>query len=300
MNAKYYRVLYHPVSEGVCFSASVGAENGKDGAQILYLSADGEGADGELCPASAKTEHLQLLILADLKPLTIKRAEDICKTAAVDTVLMPSGKERTTLSEALLQKADIYEVDERFETSLAGFTVKVFAVGEEGARVLLMYLGSKGIKPQTDECVMNVKRCLSELPCRLTVDAANLNCEMHCMLCSDFTQCKKHNRRDETYFVDGHLLLAAAKLSEYMPELKEYLAEEWKRIRFIGLPREIDDAQLGELSGIGTPGHQRYYIGCADTAASVVKAAECEDPFGMFISVCGRAGLCVSGCYAKR
>ena len=29
-------------------------------------------------------------------------------------------------------------------------------------------------------------------------------------------------------------------------------------------------------------------------------AAECEDPFGTFISVCGRAGLCVSGCYAKR
>ena len=97
-----------------------------------------------------------------------------------------------------------------------------------------------------------------------------------------------------------HLLLAAAKLSECMPELKDYLAEEWKRIRFIGLPREIDDAQLGELSGIGTPGHQQYYIGCADTAASVVKTVECEEPFRTFISAGSKAGLCVSGCYAKR
>lgn len=300
MNAKYYRVLYHPVSEGVCFSASVGAEKGKDGAQILYLSADGEGADGELCPASARPEHLHLLILADLKPLTIKRAEDICRAAAVDTVLLPQNEKRISLPDVLLQKADLYEVDRKFETSLAGFTVKVFAAGPKEARVLLMYIGSKSVQPQTEECVMNVKRCLPKLPCRLTVDTANLNCEMRCMLCSDFTQCKKHNRRDETYFVDGHLLLAAAKLSECMPELKDYLAEEWKRIRFIGLPREIDDAQLGELSGIGTPGHQQYYIGCADTAASVVKTVECEEPFRTFISAGSKAGLCVSGCYAKR
>ncbi len=300
MNAKYYRVLYHPVSEGVCFSASIGAEKGKDGAQILYLSAGREGADGELCPASAKAEHLHLLILADLKPLTIKRAEDICKTAIVDTVLLPQRKECAALPEALLQKSDLYEVDRKFETCLAGFTVKVFAVGLEEARVLLLYLGSKGVQPQTEECVMNVKLCQPELPCRLTVDAANLNCEMRCLLCSDYTQCKKHNRRDETYFVDGHLLLTAAKLSESMPELKDYLAEEWKRVRFIGLPQDIDDAQLGELSGIGTPGHQRYYIGCADTAAAVVKAVECEEPFGTFISAGSKAGLCVSGCYAKR
>ncbi|EET59695.1 hypothetical protein BRYFOR_08311 [Marvinbryantia formatexigens DSM 14469] len=277
----------------------MGAEKGKDGVQMLYLSAGSEGADGELCPASARAERLHLLILADLKPLTIKRAEDICRTAVVDKILLPENKNRTALPD-VLQKAELCEVDGRYEECFAGFTVKVFAAGPEEARVLLLYFGSRGVQPQTEECMMNVKRCLPELPCHLTVDAANLNCEMRCLLCRDYTQCRKHNRGDETYFVDGHLLLAASEGSDALPELKEYLAEEWKHIRFIGLPRNIDDAQPGELSGIGTPGHQRYYIGCADTAAAVVKAVECEEPSGTFISVSAKAGLCVSGCYAKR
>ena len=114
-----------------------------------------------MCPASAKTEHLQLFDTRRFKTAYHKEGRGYLQNGSRGYGSDAVWQKRTTLSEALLQKADIYEVDERFETSLAGFTVKVFAVGEEGARVLLMYLGSKGIKPQTDECVMNVKRCLS-------------------------------------------------------------------------------------------------------------------------------------------
>lgn len=287
MNAKYYRFLYHPVSHGMCFSASIGAVKGQDGKQILYLSNAGEGS----LPESAHADHLHLLILADLEPQTVRQAEAVLGTCGADKVLVPHTENRPVIGQA-----EVCEVVEMQELQFPDFQLKLFC--SDGK--LILYAGSTDADPAKNTCTMNVKPCVPELPCSLTVDASNLGCEMRCMLGADHTQCKRHNQRDETYFVDGHLLVGTADLAKCRDELKKYLAGEWKKIRFFGITGETDADTLTSFAEAGKDGSRRYLIGPADLSSETVKAWKAGDVFHTFVFTDQTAGLCVSGCYEER
>lgn len=298
MDAKYYRFLYHPVSQGLCFSASVGAAKGNDGTQILVLGGDAKNNGNEDIPVSAMTEHLHILILADLLPLTLGRAQKIYQTAKVETILLPGDK---PLPFAVQESTGIIQVKETCELNISDFILKVYNTGEKPEEKLIVYIGSRGICPDTHECVMNVKPCTQALPCSLAVDTGNLNCEMRCLLCADITQCKKHNQRSESSFIDGHLLPGMADLSACLPELRQFLADEWKTIRFVKIPMgDSQEAQIEDLMDVGKSGYRRYFIGTAAAAPETMKAVATRDAFSSFAFTGEDAGLCVSGCYVKR
>ncbi len=293
MDAKYYRFLYHPVSSGVCFSASVGAAQGKDGIQMLCLGGGAQDAEEEKLPESAVTERLDLLILMDLSPFTVTRAKTLLKTCTVDTLLYPKTQDAPVWEGA----AECRGIADHYEVSMPDFVLKLFCSKEK----LIVYAGSRGLAPADYECMMNIKPCAPDLPCTLAVDAADLRCEMRCMLCADYTQCKKHNRKNENYFIDGHLLIGTADFFECREALKESLREEWKTIRFIRLPEGgAQESRTKELMQTGTPGYRRYLIGTGETSADLIKAVSVSDAFSTFIFTDQDAGLCISGCYAKR
>ena len=293
MNTKYYRFLYYPVTQGMIFSASIGAVNGKDGTQVLYLS--NAAKEQEDFPIPAGTEHLHYLILADTEPQTMRCAQTLLETSSVDTILLPKTQEVFTLTAP--GETAICEVIHKQEISLSDYVIKLFCRDNK----LVVYFGSEGIYPSGNECVMNVKTFTPKLPCSMTVDAANLGCEMRCLLRQDITQCKRHNQRDETYFVDGHLLPGTADLSECLPELRTYLTEEWESIRFVGLPfGGSENGWQKELMETGTAGHHRYFIGTNDVSPAVLEAIGTQDTYGTFAFTGKESGLCISGCYAAR
>lgn len=301
MSAKYYRFLYHPVAKGIVFSGSVGAESGQDGYQLMYL---GGGIEWEELESRAERfgSGLQLLILADLQPETVECACHIAAKQESVTVLFPkdaaSENVHTKFSEAGAK--EICEIAEKKDLSVKNFRLRFFCVGEANARTLLFYIGSE-YHPADEECMMQVKAADSALPCSMAVDTSNLSCEMRCMLKQDITLCKHQNQKNGEYFVDGHFLPGTANMSKYILKAKEYLADEWKKIRFTAIPaggqKEVWDAGLLET---GTKGHQRYLIGTTETDAQVLKEIAETDARQRFFGVSETCGLCVSGCFMKR
>lgn len=289
MDTKYYRFLYYPVNHGTLFGASIGAANGKDGTQVLYISSDTKPESGHV---SVKEEHIHYLVLADLSDETVGQAQALADANQVDTVLLPGADQTCALS--VQEGTALQTVEHTMEVELPGFVMKLFC--SEGR--LAAYMGSAGVGPADTECVMNVKVHKSE-SCGLAVDTGNLSCEMRCLLCQDVTYCKRQNQKNDGYFVDGHFLPGTVDLNKCLPELKAYLAEEWKTIRFIGLP-EGGKGWQGDLLSAGTAGHRRYFIGTKDTPADVVRTVAAHDAHSSFALTDAKAGLCISGCYAKR
>lgn len=297
MESKYYRFLYHNVSKGLCFSASVGAVKGTDGCQLLYLCAGADAAETEISeedvrlPGSAAAEHLDLLILADGCPLTIARAQHILKHSSVTSILMPDLAPEIRAALQTDAPGNVTVLTEHTRRPVGNMELQLFPVRES----LAVYLGSRE-NPRETECMMNVKRSAAELPCALTVNAADLSCEMRCLLNQDVMHCKRHNKGDKGYFIDGYFLPGLAEIPE-MNEILQSIGEERQRIRFAYLPKGFHGKDA--LPEMGTPGHQTYVLGPRQTDAAAIKAVTLL-PFHSFIVLDENAGLCISGCYSAR
>ncbi len=303
MSAKYYRFLYHPVPSGIVFSASLGAEHGQDGYQLLYL---GGGVTWENLERSAGRFKcgLHLLILADLKAETVDCACRILEKQKSVTVILPKDADSDQVhtkfpSEGIKEFCEIAESREFVEKN---FCLRFFCVGEMYERTLLAYVGSK-YRPSDEECMMQIKTADTALACGMTVDTKDLRCEMRCMLQQDITitLCKRQNQKDGVYFVDGHFLTGTADLSKYMLQIKEYLADEWKKIRFTTLPaggvKALWDSGILES---GIQNHQRYLIGTAEVDAQILREIMVKNAHQTFFCVNENCGLCISGCFTER
>lgn len=303
MSAKYYRFLYHPISSGVVFSASLEAEHGKDGYQLLYLGGGVKWKELEKRVDSFAGE-LQLLILADLQPETIACACHILERQKAVTVILPKDTNSKSVHTAFPSAGikEICEIAESKEFVNKNFHLRFLCVGEANERTLLFYVGSL-YDPAENECMMQVKTADAALACGMAVDTENLCCEMRCMLQQDITMtlCKRQNQKDGAYFVDGHFLTGTVDLSKYMLQIKEYLAVEWKKIRFTTLPsggvKTLWDSGILES---GTKNHQRYLIGTAEVDAQILKEIMVNDARQTFFCVSETCGLCISGCFMER
>lgn len=303
MSAKYYRFLYHPVPRGIAFSASLGAEHGKDGYQLLYLGGGVKWEKLKKC-AGIFDDGLQLLILADLQPETVECACHVLEKQKAVTVMLPEDTNSESVHTAFTSAGvkEICEIAESKEFVRKNFRLRLFCVGEASERTLLFYIGSMYC-PADEECMMQVKAADAALACGMTVNTENLCCEMRCMLRQDITitLCKRQNQKDGAYFVDGHLLTGTADLSKYLSKIKEYLEDDWKKIRFAAIPaggsKEAWDAGLLE---IGTKNHQRYLIGTSEADAQILKEIMVKDARQTFFCVSETCGLCISGCFMER
>lgn len=332
MKAKYYRFIYRSFENGMCCTGSM-AESGceeKEAFHFLYLGGSSGGCEPGMESTEKKDEylngHFHLMIMADFKPLTVKRAVKVLETCRIDQVLFPEME--TAVLESL---AGAYDKTGDFSKEEVGFVrnpkeylaekgvsegnaVKdklifrkgnrrfmIFCVGTDTDRNLLVCHGSEETSPQTEECVMNVKPVTPSRCCSPFVDPENLNCEMKCMLYNDFTQCKRHNQKNGTYFVDGHLILGTGCAMDDFGEIRKALADVWKKIRFICLPDA--DSHKGwteELLKAGTAETAQYFVGTENTEETVIKNILINNPYKTFVSVKEQSGLCVSGYYVDR
>lgn len=328
MEAKYYRFIYRSLANGVCCTGSM-AGDGKEEDEAFHFLYLGGGSDD--CPDGEETDeslngHFHLVIAANFLPVTVRQMVQVLARCQAEQVLFPKleAAERNSLAEKYEKQGDLTKEEIGFvkdpETFLAGKGIeqcegiggreafrkgnqrfRIFCVGEGGQRSLLLYHGSEGTSPQTEECVMNVKPVTPSRSCSPFVDPKNLNCEMRCMLYNDFTQCKRHNQKNGTYFVDGHLILSTGGAEMNLGEIKEALEAEWKKIRFVCLPDENScHGYMEELKKAGTADMAQYFMGTEKTEDAVIKEILTNHPYRTFITLDEKAGLCVSGYYVGR
>lgn len=318
MKTKYYRMFYCPTANGMRFSACLAGEGGREPElYLVYISTEGfqrvkHKPDGEAVGNVAdgnpvgQESVIQQLILGDLRKETLEEAGRLLRECGAREVVIPKTQgddgANGLVSYFKAQGAEkVTAVADLYERQAAGFCLRLFWAENQGRPQLLMYLGSRGRNPQEEECVMNVKTAASPLPCSRVVDAGNLNCEMRCLLCQDIVQCKKHNRAEKPYFVDGHLLTAGADMQSCLPGLREAFADVWETIRFVSLPAGgCGEFWTDALTDIGTPGYRQYFLGSREASPEVVKAVSTANPYQSFALYGEDAGLCISGCYAKR
>ncbi|MDO4523140.1 MAG: hypothetical protein Q4B57_08350 [Eubacteriales bacterium] len=332
MNAKYYRYIFQKVNRGLCFSASVADcfGEGKQELRFVYLSGEGAKTMGDSAEVremdagqnmrgsgGEHREQYELLVLADFSRLTLQRAIRFLAENRVERVVYPAYEESETRSLAEKLEAEAAELalhpeeylrahevrehialKDKMTLERCGQEVRIFCLGTGCGRSLSLYHGSIENDPDTQECLMHVKPVLQE-ECPAIVDAQNLNFEMSFVLYNDFTNCKKQNRKNSEYFVDGQLLVGSMRLDEAMPILKGELRDVWKKIRFLGIPDGAVQARPG-LWELGTPGTAQYVAGDLDTDAQVVRDVVIGNPYCRFVPLSENSGLCVSGYYAQR
>lgn len=327
MKAKYYRFIYQNVEEGVCCTGSMAESSGEEEPfHFLYLGGGSGGCGVREEELQQLKGHFHLVLLGDFEPLTIKRAGKVFSMCRVDRVLYPylTEEDRKSLAGEYGKTKDftneeigLVEDPERYlkdrgiteenavKDSIAFLKgnrrFRVFCAGEGKKKSLVLYHGSEGGSPKTEECVLNVKPVLPSRCCSPFVDPKNLNCEMKCMLYNDFTQCKRHNQKNGTYFVDGHLVLGVGMTDIDFGEIRKSLDDVWTLIRVVCLA-EADSLSgwMEELLQAGTEETAQYFVGNISTEEEVVHKIQTGNPYRTFASIGETSGICLSGCYADR
>lgn len=329
MKAKYYRFMYQNVQGGLCYTGSL-ADSGNGENQTFHFKYVSGGKTGRKETGNEKETcergRYHLLILADFTAAAVRRAADTLRECQVDKLIYPylDGQGRTEAAKALEQTGECTEemsrlvkepeeylkehggaaceeISRKKEFFRGNQRFVLIPVGAGRKRSLVLYHESRETSPQTAECVMSVKPVTPFKHCSSFVNPENLNCEMRCMLYEDFAQCKKHNRKNGEYFVDGYLLLGTGSLKEAASAAQEALGEAWRRIRFVGIPEETGDKDWAEeLLSVGTKRYAQYFVSGEGLDAEVIRAIAVGNPYRTFFATGEQSGLCISGCYVDR
>lgn len=310
MKAKYFRYLFHRVTEGLCYSGSISnqMEEDEDAFCFLYL------AGGQTCQETGTSytmpeNRYDLVILGDLAPAAVRRACMVTEQCSPGEILIPDGaKEQirpvlqrlaaagATQVRIVKEAEDLHKCREYFQI--------VPADCKERKTLMLYHADEKGT-PDTEECIISVKPMTDGMICPSRADHKNLTCEMRCMLYQDFMLCKRHNQKNRKQFADGHLLCASAenqeKGSENRTSVGELAGGHRARIRIMGFAdKDMTASEITEISMPEADGLARYVAGPADTGAEAVKAVVTGDSNRHFLAYGEEAGLCISGYYVPR
>lgn len=310
MKAKYYRYLFHRVTDGLCYSGSISNQMQEEREDLcfLYLAGGKEcQEDGESYTA-AKNRY-DFLILGDLAQAAVERACRVARSCFVGEILMPDGekdaveKVAVMLSQAGAQKIRVVKQEEWIHRCREVF--QIIPAGHGETQSLMLYHADEKDDPVHEECLICVKPVMEGMNCISTEDADRLTCEMRCMLYNDFTLCKRHNQRDQNQFLDGHLLFASTGKektgSREGKSLYELTKQQLKKLRFLSFTdNSLSSSDLGEISDLWEKGYARYLVGTADTAPDTIKEISLGDPYRQFFAVSEQSGLCISGYYVPR
>lgn len=302
MKAKYFRYLFHEVTDGLCYSGSISnqMEDKREDLCFLYL------AGGETCGEkehafASKENSYQFLILGDTAPAALKRACKVAGCCEVEEFLIPGGEEKEVsrvialLTQAGAKKVRVIKEEEELHMCREYF--RIVPADRSGMGTLMLYHADEAGTPQKEECVMSVKPTMEGMACLSKADHNRLSCEMSCLLYNDFTLCKRHNQGGCRQFLDGHFLCASVK-AEAVPELIRRYRE---RIRFVGLgEKNLTSREAEMVREIGKKGFARYLAGSEKMEAEVVKTMMTGDPHRQFFATGTGAGLCITGYYVPR
>lgn len=310
MKAKYYRYLFHKVTDGLCYSGSISNQMGEEREDFCFLYlAGGEHCEEDGTSYRAAENAYDLVILADLAPAAVRRACLVTQSCSPKEILLPDGpkaKLMPVLQELAAAGAGrIRTVKEAQEWSRSREYFQIVPAGYGEKKSLMLYhADEKGI-PDAEECMLSVKPTAEDMLCPARADHEKLACEMRCMLYQDFTLCKKHNQKSQKQFVDGHLLFALAENQERESEntnpWHELVKQHRERLRILGsADKNLTSSELQKIGRCSTAGFARYVAGPADMKAEVIQRIVTEDPYRHFFALGERAGLCISGYYVPR
>lgn len=310
MNAKYYRYLFHRVTDGLCYSGSISNQMTKNREDVCFLYlAGGEHCREKSDSYAAPENAYDFLILGDFSEASLERACRVVRSCSVTEILIPKGKreksEKVTemLSQAGAQKIRTVEKEEELHRCRELF--RIIPVDHGETHTLMLYHADEEGRPDREECVITVKPCVRGMNCISKADHDTQACEMRCMLYNDFTLCKGHNQRDRKEFLDGHLLFASAKEKEEGSDkstaVTELLSQYQGRLRVTGFAdKNLASSEIEETEGKKTERVSRYLVGPADTLPETIKTISTGDPYRRFFAISEQAGLCMSGYYVTR
>ena len=307
MRAKYYRYLFHKVTEGVCYSGSIRNQMEEESEELCFLYLAGGSVCSEKGESYASEENAyHLLILGDYAPAAIQRACRTARSCRIVEAMVPDGKEEDRVTSMLLQAGveRVRVVREEVRLTLCRELLQIVPISEGEESTLAFYHADVKGTPETEECLASIKPTIEGGECLARADHDKLTCEMRCLLYNDFTLCKRQNQKGCSQFLDGHLLFASAGEedgSENRDAVLELLSQHRKRLRIVGLPdKNLSSFGLEQIKEIGERGFVRYLVGTEKTPAEVVKAITVGDPHRRFFAAGEHAGLCISGYYVPR
>lgn len=308
MNAKYYRYLFHRVTDGLCYSGSIRSQmTGEEESFCFLYLAGGEEAGEDGASYAAPGLTYDLLILGDFSKGAKERAKRVLENCQVEKVLYPAG-------EASENDAVIRELKRNCRGSVASVLAKeefhacrekfcVMAVSRGAERTLALYHADAKGTPWEEECILCVKPALPEYACQVKDETGKFACEMRCALYNDFDVCKRQNQKNQKEFVDGHLLLGAGgpDSQEVCPMPDGLTDSDWERIRVIGF--SDSSLNLSDIHKIEKPGElpfRRYLVGTRRAEATVAGELAADHPYWSYFRSGEKTGLCVSGYYVPR
>lgn len=308
MRAKYYRYLFHKVTEGLCYSGSIRNQMNEEKEDLCFLYLAGGSVcteKGESYASEANAYHL--LILGDYAPAAVERACRTARACRVAEVMLPEGVMEEQVSSLLLQAGaeQVRVIKEETKLQLCRELLQIVPIGSGENRTLAFYHADAKGTPEQEECLTSIKPEAEDMECMAKADHDKLTCEMRCLLYNDFTLCKRQNRRGQKQFLDGHLLFASAEKEEEGSEnsgtVMELIRQHQKRLRLVGLgDKDLSSFELTALKETGERGFARYLVGTENTPAETVKAISVGDPHRHFFATGEHAGLCISGYYVPR
>lgn len=331
MKARYFRLMYQNVTDGILHTASFVNTEEKKESLIYYLCPkkggsasdtlkydalqSGNPADGE--PSSEEKEDerfamrgkkITYLVLADFGGTYPQKLMELVKNNRVEHAFLPGGDEdflnewREWLEKEGVDAVHILNRNEKYEEKTSDYEVRISCLGSGSENSLVMYHGPLGVEPKTDDCVLTVKPALEDLPCSICVDAENHGCGMRCGLYNDYDMCKGHNGIESEGYVLGTLLLGNLNLRDGCEEKLDAFTDKKKKVRFVTLPQAGNEAAWNsEIADWTDHGHKSYYLcpkgeGQEEPMAEILQTGIRHTPVVLSES----SGLCASGFFTKR
>lgn len=267
MNARYFKMMFHNVNEGIVYSVGVADSETKKKWTAYYICQNqGEKAEALVMEQrfAVCREQVRLVVAGDGSKETVQLLVDFVKENRVEQVVIPVSQNKIAdkLCEAgakrvveLKPGSSLYE-----EKDFWKFHIRCY--GTEDVCGLVMFSGPVGIDWKGEDCLMNIKPFQKEMPCLAEMDTENHTCCMRCGLYNDFDMCKGHNQNTGKGYVAGTLLLGNVEVMKYLDYIKKDFSDTEEQLRFISLiegSREADSSFV-EWAGKARKELNHYYV----------------------------------------
>lgn len=180
----------------------------------------------------------------------------------------------------------------------AGYIVKndmLYQFGSFGES-LSLYISPLNNGPAHDDCQLQVKNTVKREDCNTMEAATSGRCSAYCMFKSDWEVCKKHNRQEMPYHINGMMLPGSLDWNEYGSQFIQRFATPLSKTRVIMVPGNGQAVYWNKmLAKLDTKGHHRFWVGGGKINDKVLKDIICINGDHRFLKVDENSGVCVVG-----
>jgi len=242
--------MYQNVNKGMVHTVSVedAIRGSKWNAYYLCGSKDSESIVSDDKFSCCK-EKIRLMVAATLDNACLEKALEIIKVNTVEQVILPYTTQEAVklLRSAGAEKVLMMREGETMNLYYDIWNVSLGCYGEGRDSSIIMYHGPEEMKPESMDCVLNVKAAAKQKPCTVCVDSKNLSCDMRCGLYNDYDVCRSHNAKGRNNYVTGTLLLGNVNLQKYSSSIQKYFEKTIKYVRFISIPESGTPEAWGRM-----------------------------------------------------